>query len=70
MPCFRLLALCLICYASAVRAQKASNAPQQFADLGDLKLESGAVVHDCKLGYLTFGKLKSDKSNGAKLLIL
>jgi homoserine acetyltransferase len=70
MPCFRLLAFCLICCASAACAQKASNSPQQFADLGDLKLESGAVIHDCKLGCRTFGNLKLDKSNVAKLLIL
>ena len=46
------------------------NSPQQFADLGDLKLESGAVIHDCKLGYRTFGNLNADKSNVVKLLIL
>lgn len=38
-------------------------AQQQFADLGDFKLESGEVIYDCKIGYRTFGKLNSDKSN-------
>jgi homoserine O-acetyltransferase len=36
---------------------------QQFADLGDLKLQSGAVIHDFKLGYRTFGALNATKSN-------
>jgi len=36
---------------------------QKFADLGDFKLVSGEVIHDCKVGYRTFGKLNADKSN-------
>src|SRR6266566_4104728 len=36
---------------------------QQFAQLGDFKLESGAVIRDCRIGYRTFGKLNEDKSN-------
>ncbi len=36
---------------------------QQFADLGDLKLENGATIHDCKLGYRTLGTMNADKSN-------
>lgn len=36
---------------------------QQFAQLGDLKLESGEVIRDCRIGYRTFGKLDLDKSN-------
>jgi homoserine O-acetyltransferase len=36
---------------------------QQFADLGDFKLENGEVIRDCRIGYRTFGKLNSDKSN-------
>jgi homoserine O-acetyltransferase/O-succinyltransferase len=36
---------------------------QQFADLGDLKLQSGAIIHEFKLGYRTFGTLNAAKSN-------
>ena len=38
-------------------------AQQQFANLGDFKLESGEVIYDCKIGYRTFGKLNDEKSN-------
>ncbi|MDD5765872.1 MAG: alpha/beta fold hydrolase [Candidatus Marinimicrobia bacterium] len=36
---------------------------QQFANLGDFQLENGSVIYDCKIGYRTFGKLNSEKSN-------
>jgi homoserine O-acetyltransferase len=36
---------------------------QQFANLGDFKLGSGEMIRDCRIGYRTFGKLNSDKSN-------
>ena len=36
---------------------------QQFAPLGDFKLESGEFIRDCSVGYRTFGQFNSDKSN-------
>lgn len=36
---------------------------QQFAELGNFKLESGEMIYHCKIGYRTFGILNSDKSN-------
>jgi homoserine O-acetyltransferase/O-succinyltransferase len=36
---------------------------QQFADFGDFKLQSGAVIHDFRLGYRTLGALNAKKSN-------
>jgi homoserine acetyltransferase len=36
---------------------------QQFANLGDFKLESGEVLRDCRIGYRTAGQLNVDKSN-------
>ncbi|MGA7913775.1 MAG: alpha/beta fold hydrolase [Candidatus Acidiferrales bacterium] len=36
---------------------------QQFADFGDFKLQSGAVIHDFRLGYRTAGALNAEKSN-------
>lgn len=36
---------------------------QQFANLGDFQLESGALIRHCRIGYRVFGKLAADKSN-------
>jgi homoserine O-acetyltransferase/O-succinyltransferase len=36
---------------------------QRFAQLGDFKVESGAVIRNCRIGYRTFGKLNDAKSN-------
>ena len=36
---------------------------QQFAELGDLKLQSGRVIQDFRLGYRTLGTLNAGKSN-------
>ncbi|HEY3783214.1 MAG TPA: alpha/beta fold hydrolase [Fimbriimonadaceae bacterium] len=36
---------------------------QQFASIGDLNLQSGAVLKDCKVGYRTFGKMDAAKDN-------
>lgn len=36
---------------------------QQFASLGDFKLENGSAIRDCRIGYRTFGKLNADQSN-------
>jgi len=63
MNAFRLLTLCLVGLGCATAAQTSSTSPQQFADLGDVKLESGRAIHDCRLGYRTLGKLNADKSN-------
>jgi homoserine O-acetyltransferase len=40
-----------------------AEAPQQFLKLGKLKLENGAQIRDCALGYRTVGKLNADGSN-------
>jgi len=37
--------------------------PLQYASLGDLKLENGSVIHDCKIGFRTLGTLNAAKSN-------
>ena len=36
---------------------------QQFANLGDFKLQNGRVIRNCRIGYRTFGTLNSEKSN-------
>lgn len=50
--------LLLICAAPRVCAEE-----QKFAQLGDLKLESGETLKDVRLGYRTFGRLNEDRSN-------
>lgn len=52
------LCLFLCCLANISHAQE-----QQFARLGDFKLESGEVIRDCRIGYRTFGALNSNQSN-------
>jgi homoserine O-acetyltransferase/O-succinyltransferase len=41
----------------------AQDARQQFASQGDLKLERGETILDCRIGYRTFGRLNADRSN-------
>lgn len=41
----------------------AQDGQQKFASLGDLKLVSGEVLRDCRIGYRTYGQLNADKSN-------
>jgi homoserine O-acetyltransferase len=55
---FCVAVLTLLVLTAAVAAQQ-----QLFASLGDIKLQSGEVLHDCRIGYRTFGKLNADKSN-------
>jgi homoserine O-acetyltransferase len=54
--------ICLICglllSAVVARAQE-----QQFANIGDLKLQNGGVIRNCRVGYRTFGTLNAEKSN-------
>ena len=62
---------CVLIFASVCthpaspQASKPASAEgvQQFADLGELKLKSGAVIQDFQLGYRTLGKLNAGKSN-------
>ena len=41
----------------------AQDGQQKFATLGDFKLISGEVIRDCRIGYRTFGRLNTEKSN-------
>ena len=36
---------------------------QLFANIGNLKLQNGGVIRNCRVGYRTFGQLAADKSN-------
>jgi homoserine O-acetyltransferase len=46
-----------------VFAFSAYAAEQQFADLGDFRLESGEVIRNCRIGYRTYGRMAPDGSN-------
>jgi len=54
----RCLCLLLFFLANVAGAQTL-----QFARLGDFKTEGGEVIHDCRVGYRTFGTLNSNQSN-------
>jgi homoserine O-acetyltransferase/O-succinyltransferase len=58
-----LLSCCLL----GVFAATASAQDLKFADLGDFRLESGEVLHDCRIGYRTFGHLNASASNAVLL---
>ena len=62
MRTLTLTLLSLLCYGFC-NAQKNPDR-QQFASLGDFKLESGQVIKNCRIGYRTYGKLNSAKNNG------
>jgi len=36
---------------------------QQYGTIGDLKLQSGKILHECKIGYRTFGAMNQERSN-------
>ncbi|HEX7334346.1 MAG TPA: alpha/beta hydrolase [Pyrinomonadaceae bacterium] len=52
-----------LCLSLQLFAYVAVAQEQQFANIGDLKLQNGGVIRDCRVGYRTFGKLAADKSN-------
>lgn len=65
----RLVLLLLLALASQSKYANAQGAAagegaQQFAELGDFKLQSGAVIQDFRLGYRTLGTLNASKNNG------
>lgn len=55
----RRAALALLATAWCAAAQS----DLQTARLGDLRLESGAVIRDCQMAYRTFGNLNAQRSN-------
>ena len=51
-----------------IAAQDHPSGSQQFANLGDFKLENGQVLGECRVGYRTFGQLNAERSNAILLL--
>jgi len=60
----KLVTLCFFTYAGNCIAQNPKADRQQLVSIGNLKLESGAIIQDCKIGYRTYGHLNAEKSNG------
>src|ERR1700752_3672292 len=54
--------ICVICGLLVLRVVAFAQ-EQQFANLGDFKLQNGGVIRNCRIGYRTFGTLNKDKSN-------
>jgi len=52
-----------VCFVLVLCSGTALAQEQQFANLGDFKLNSGEIIRDCRVGYRIFGKLNADKSN-------
>jgi len=50
-------------HALSQSPMQAAEGTQQYAKLGEFKLQSGDVIHDFRLGYRTLGKLNAEKSN-------
>jgi len=55
--------LCLFALLLLSVTARAADAPQQFADIGDLPLVSGETLYDVRIGYRTAGELNADRSN-------
>jgi homoserine O-acetyltransferase len=52
-----------VAFAVLMLGMTAMAQEQKFANLGSLKLENGAELKDCRIGYRTLGTLNADKSN-------
>jgi homoserine O-acetyltransferase len=58
------IALAVFVAAAALAAERGgAPPPQQFASLGDFRLDSGETIRDCRIGYRVAGQLAPDKSN-------
>jgi len=55
----RALVFIAVCFGTSLSFAQ----DQQFANLGDFKLQSGEILRDCRLGYRTAGQMNADKSN-------
>src|SRR3954454_22476015 len=62
----RLLALALALFLSSLA--HAQEPGLQFESLGDLPLESGEVIRDFKMAYMTEGTLNAAKSNAVLMV--
>src|SRR4029453_18837938 len=56
-------AFAVLLVASAARAHGPNQPPHQSYRIGDLTLESGEVIKDFAISYVTHGKLNEKRSN-------
>src|SRR5215218_4894598 len=64
MPkCVRMLFVATMLAASPAIAHTPAQPPHQSFKIGDLTLESGEVIKDFAISYVTHGKLNEKKSN-------
>src|SRR4051794_12690299 len=64
MLCARAIALALpVLLPIAASAHGPNDPPHQKFAIGDLKLESGEVIKDFEISYVTHGQLNAKKSN-------
>ncbi|MES2711706.1 MAG: alpha/beta fold hydrolase [Pseudomonadota bacterium] len=59
----RIAILCLGLIAAGAQAHGPNQPPHQRFALGDLRLESGEVIRDFAISYVTHGTLNAEKSN-------
>ena len=59
----RTLALAVMLVAASALAHTPNQPPHQSYKIGDLTLESGEVIKDFAISYVTQGKLNEKKSN-------
>lgn len=57
---------CALSFGAA--AHTPNDPPHQMYEMGDFKLESGEVIHDFAISYVTHGTLNSDKSNAVLMV--
>ena len=62
-PIARLTVLATILTAGGALAHRPDQAPHQLYKMGDFKLESGEVIKDFAISYVTHGTLNAKKSN-------
>ncbi len=58
----------LVGLGGAARAQAAAEPGLEFYRIGDLALESGEVIHDFSIAYMTQGTLNAAKSNAVLMV--
>src|ERR1700735_4253880 len=58
----------ILCYSSFICFGQTTDVRQLSAPIGDLQLESGKTISDCRIGYRMFGKLNPAKSNAVLFL--
>jgi homoserine O-acetyltransferase len=65
-----LLAASCLAFAAVLSAQAhgPNDPPHQKFEMGDLKLESGEVIRDFSISYVTHGTLNADKSNAVLMV--